>query len=54
MQPGGLEFGDTEDVLEVFVKDVEETVGKAPEEEESCNEDETCQAITLGHGCADN
>jgi hypothetical protein len=40
LKTGGLELGDTEDILEVLVKDVEETVGETPQEEEGGDEDE--------------
>jgi hypothetical protein len=40
LETGGLELGDTEDILEVLVQDVEETVGETPQEEEGGDEDE--------------
>ena len=49
-----MKFSDTEDVLEMFVEDVEETVCETPEEEEGGDEDEACVAIFFAHGCADD
>jgi len=49
-----MELGNSRDVLEVFVQNVEEAVCKAPEEEEGRDEDEACPSIFAGHGCADN
>ena len=40
LQPGRLELGNVEHRLEVFLQNIQETVGKAPEEEERCDEDE--------------
>jgi hypothetical protein len=36
-----LGLGDTEDVSEVRVEDIKETVGETPEEEERSDEDES-------------
>jgi len=38
LKTGRLEFGDSEDILEMLVKDIEETVGESPEKEERCDQ----------------
>jgi hypothetical protein len=40
LETGRLELGDAEDILEVLVEDVEETVRETPQEEERGDEDE--------------
>ncbi len=38
LKTGRLKLRDLEDILEMLVEDIEETVGKSPEEEKRCDE----------------
>jgi hypothetical protein len=40
LETSRLELGDTENILEVLVQHIEETIGETPQEEEGGDEDE--------------